>query len=378
MGGATGEEADELRGLPGARSSQRARRSLHKAKAREELTPFGTVRFLSEGGTARHRTCQGNTVVVTATLKMLSQVDALLEESNKWEGLPINRQVLLQEGPWTGENMAIAWELYFQAQGLAPHAWCGTEDCSRRKPLVLVVPTTDGERCQEKERHKTAAPEETGSEGGRRALGGFCTGCWKRVGLREGKDTVASTEFMRLKGIFKDAKKIDPRARLRGHVTRDEFQKFVDNFLKNNKSPGPDGITNECVKTMSSEELEVLRAWVNEILSKDEARLMTIEEMNGTISLLHKGGDTDDRPRDWRPVVLLNCTNQIVMHILNSRLREVVERAGILEPGQTGGRQGRSTDINLAKLEWVTREAIRQKKTLPSCRVFRRFDSLAA
>ena len=117
---------------------------------------------------------------------------------------------------------------------------------------------------------------------------------------------------------------------------------------------------------MSSEELEVLRAWVNEILSKDEARLMTIEEMNGTISLLHKGGDTDDRPRDWRPVVLLNCTNQIVMHILNSRLREVVERAGILEPGQTGGRQGRSTDINLAKLEWVTREAIRQKK-----RVFR-------
>ena len=366
MGGATGEEADELRGLPGARSSQRARRSLHKAKAREELTPFGTVRFFSEGGTARHRTCQGNTVVVTATVKKLSQVDALLQESNKWEGLPINRQVLLQEGPWTGENMAIAWELYFQAQGLAPHAWCGTEGCSRRKPLVLVVPTTDGERCQEKERQKTAAPEETGSEGGRRALGGFCTGCWKRVGLREGKDTVASTEFMRLKGIFKDAKKIDPRARLRGHVTRDEFQKFVDNFLKNNKSPGPDGITNECVKTMSSEELEVLRAWVNEILSKDEARLMTIEEMNGTISLLHKGGDTDDRPRDWRPVVLLNCTNQIVMHILNSRLREVVERAGILEPGQTGGRQGRSTDINLAKLEWVTREAIRQKK-----RVFR-------
>ena len=104
--------------------------------------------------------------------------------------------------------------------------------------------------------------------------------------------------------------------------------------------------------------------WVNEILAHDKAKPMTVNEMNGTISLLHKGGDTDDRPRDWRPVVLLNCTNQLVMHILNARLRELVERAGILEPGQAGGRQGRSTDINLAKLEWVTREALAQGKTV--------------
>ena len=358
-------EAGGARGLPGAMSSQRARKTFSKAKAREESTPFGTVKVFGEEEAAQRRTCQRDTVVVTATTKDLSQVDALLQESHRWEGRPpVNRQVLLQEGPWVGKNMTIAWELYFQAQGLAPHAWCGTENCSRRKPTVLVVPNEEGEGHQGEERHQTAGP--TGSEGGRRALGGFCTGCWKRVGLREGKDATASTEFMRLKGIFKDAKKIDPQARLRGHVTRDEFQKFVDNFLKNNKSPGPDGVTNECVKTMSSEELEVLRTWVNEILSHDDARRMTIEEMNGTISLLHKGGDTDDQPRDWRPVVLLNCTNQIVMHILNSRLREVVEKAGMLEPGQTGGRQGRSTDINLAKLEWVTREAIRQKK-----RVFR-------
>ena len=57
-------------------------------------------------------------------------------------------------------------------------------------------------------------------------------------------------------------------------------------------------------------------------------------------------------------MVLLNCTNQLVMHVLNARLREIVERAGILEPGQAGGRQVRSTDVNLAKLEWVTRETL--------------------
>jgi hypothetical protein len=44
---------------------------------------------------------------------------------------------------------------------------------------------------------------------------------------------------------------------------------------------------------MSHAELEVLRAWANEILALEEARVMTVEEMNGTISLLHKGRTTD-------------------------------------------------------------------------------------
>jgi hypothetical protein len=92
----------------------------------------------------------------------------------------------------------------------------------------------------------------------------------------------------------------------------------------------------------------------------EKARVMTVEEMNGT--MLHKGGVTEDRPQDWRPVVLLNCANQLVMHILNARLRNIVEKAGILAPGQSGGRQGRNTDINLTKLAWVTWEALAQGK----------------
>jgi hypothetical protein len=146
---------------------------------------------------------------------------------------------------------------------------------------------------------------------------------------------------------------------LKGKVTDNEFRSFVDSCLKANKSPGPDGYANECVKTMSYAELEILRQLANEILAMEGARVMTVEEMNGTIRLLHKGGVTDDKPQDCRAVVLLNCINQLVMHILNARLRSIVERAGILEPGQSGGRQGRSTDINLTKLELVTREALK-------------------
>jgi hypothetical protein len=48
---------------------------------------------------------------------------------------------------------------------------------------------------------------------------------------------------------------------------------------------------------MSYAELEILREWANEILAMEKARVMTVEEMNGTIRLLHKGGVTDDRPQ---------------------------------------------------------------------------------
>ena len=65
--------------------------------------------------------------------------------------------------------------------------------------------------------------------------------------------------------------------------------------MKADKSPGPDGYTNECVK-MSYAELEILREWANEILAMERARVMTVKDMNGTIRLLQKGGATDDRP----------------------------------------------------------------------------------
>jgi hypothetical protein len=45
----------------------------------------------------------------------LSSVDSLVTESQKWssENL-INRQILMDEGPWRGADMIVAWELYFQ------------------------------------------------------------------------------------------------------------------------------------------------------------------------------------------------------------------------------------------------------------------------
>ena len=61
--------------------------------------------------------------IVTLTTPSLAMVDTLLTESQRWDSATLlDRQVLVDEGPWRGTYMTIAWELYFQAQGLAPAA----------------------------------------------------------------------------------------------------------------------------------------------------------------------------------------------------------------------------------------------------------------
>jgi len=81
--------------------------------------------------------------------------------------------------------------------------------------------------------------------------------------------------------------------------------------------------------------------------------------MNGTISQRHKGGSTN-KMSDQRPVVLLNSGYQVLDYIFNEQLKRIVEEANVLEQGHRGSRQGRSVNINMKKMHFVTHEAHRQ------------------
>jgi len=70
--------------------------------------------------------------------------------------------------------------------------------------------------------------------------------------------------------------------------------------------------------------------------------------MNGTISQHHKEGSTNKKS-DQRPVVLLNSGYQLLKYIINEWLKRIVEQTNVLKPGQGGGRQGRSVNINMQK-----------------------------
>ncbi len=79
--------------------------------------------------------------------------------------------------------------------------------------------------------------------------------------------------------------------------------------------------------------------------------------MAGRLALFHKGGSKTDQISHWRPVVLLNITNQIIAYVINESLTEMVEHMGILTQAQGDFRQDKSTDINTCKLYGLTKEA---------------------
>ena len=51
--------------------------------------------------------------------------------------------------------------------------------------------------------------------------------------------------------------------------------------------------------------------------------------------------------------MLLDSGYQLLNYIINERLKKIVEQTNVLEPGQGGGRQGRSVNINMQKMHFV-------------------------
>jgi len=121
-----------------------------------------------------------------------------------------------------------------------------------------------------------------------------------------------------------------------GELTSQEIKKYVAMGFKPGKSIATDRCLNELTKTMTDEEFQIVKIWVNKILTEDTSRQQAT--MNCTISQLHRGGGMNITS-DQRQVVLLNSVYQLLNYVINQRLKKNVEPANILEPGQGGGRQ---------------------------------------
>jgi len=105
---------------------------------------------------------------------------------------------------------------------------------------------------------------------------------------------------------------------IRGPVTDHELDHFRQDRLQLQKGGGPDKCVNELVRSLTEEELEIIREWANQALRDAEgAKVLTDEVLNCSIRLLHKGGDTSNKPSNWRPIGLLN----VCIHLFNWRTR---------------------------------------------------------
>jgi hypothetical protein len=169
-------------------------------------------------------------------------------------------------------------------------------------------------------------------------------------------------DFMTDRGILKTRLARPDKGGVRGRLTEEELEKVLATYVKGRLSPGPDGIISELLKDTTSTERSIILQWIHEVLTTDNpGHKLSVKEVHGLVTLLHKGGGSTVRAENYSPVVLLNSLFQLISYIIQERLVRIVEGSNILEPGQRGFRASRGCAINMHKLDFITRET--QKKT---------------
>ncbi|GBP79249.1 Craniofacial development protein 2 [Eumeta japonica] len=117
-----------------------------------------------------------------------------------------------------------------------------------------------------------------------------------------------------------------------------EIEKAIQS-QKNDKTPGPDQITNKMLKIAITipENLKKLKGMYNTILRTE---LMPLQWTKSTIILLHKKGDRDNIEY-YRPISLMSNIYKIFFKLILNRLKELLDQQQPME--QAGFRAGFST-----------------------------------
>ena len=119
-------------------------------------------------------------------------------------------------------------------------------------------------------------------------------------------------------------------------LTNEELDKAITR-LKNNKTPGPDRVTPELVKSLDEEGGEKLLDLLNKCREDEEL----FEEMNqADFAAIYTKGATD-KPENYRPIALFNIGYMLMASMTQKRLSEAMDDR--IDPTQFGFRKGRST-----------------------------------
>jgi hypothetical protein len=123
------------------------------------------------------------------------------------------------------------------------------------------------------------------------SISSFCQSCWDWSDFYKYRSAPLSMDFMTTRGIFKTRLARPDKGRLRCDLTEEEEEKVLATYVKDRLSPGPDGIIFELLKDATSTERRVILQWINEVLtSEDPSRKLSVREVHGLVTLLHKGG----------------------------------------------------------------------------------------
>ena len=139
-------------------------------------------------------------------------------------------------------------------------------------------------------------------------------------------------------------------------ITNDEIIRNIRS-LKDNKSPGPDGICAELYKYVLHEILPFLNKLFNEIFDSSN---IPEEWCKSIITPIHKKGSFED-PNNYRGISLLNCISKVFMSILTKRLTNWCNENCIIDQAQSGFRKDFSTIDSIFVLMSLTQKYLSKR-----------------
>ena len=128
---------------------------------------------------------------------------------------------------------------------------------------------------------------------------------------------------------------------------------------KTKKAPGPEGITGEMLKHLGACCRAVLLKIFNHSWVKGVVPAVWKEAI--VIPVPKKGKDKKN-PRSGRSIRLLSCVGKLLERMINRRLINHLESNNVLSPTQTGYRNHRSTEDQLAYLSQNIENAFQEKR----------------
>ena len=115
-----------------------------------------------------------------------------------------------------------------------------------------------------------ASLPQTTVEQNSRELVAFCQQCWQFANFRHNKGEIGILYLMVRLVIDTYRTAEHQQGCLRGELTSQEIKKCVAAMcLKPGKGMGPDKCPNELTKTLTDEEFQIVKMWVNESLTED-------------------------------------------------------------------------------------------------------------
>ena len=126
-------------------------------------------------------------------------------------------------------------------------------------------------------------------------------------------------------------------------ISEDEILKVVKT-LKQNKSPGIDGVLNEHIKSTVNIMLPIYVKLFNIVF---DTGVILESWLTGNILPIYRNKGDTQNPENYRPITLFSCLGKVFTAIINNRLKDYSNDKHILSDVQAGFRKGFSTSDNM-------------------------------